>query len=339
MILQTAGVGTTIGRAINVFKVNIKAAVYIMMIPLILSALEGVVAAIPAAITSITMPAMGMMVISALSAMLVFAMSMISVFLTLLFSAPLVRIYHSTLTRAEPMPLKQAIRESKKRLGTLLALTLFACVSMMAFGMIDAVLAMLGLLGISALLVATTAMFTAMGSSVLATPFVVALMFIGGAVMTLAGLAIISFQMMMSFLPLVCAGSGDYDQKWGFSESLGYAMRMLFANLPRAVVFGMLLIVFWCVLAAVLQLPIGIWMGIELRRLDDAVQPGTLPLHVSFVVNLLTSIIKTAMTPFGFCTLTLFWYDCQVRKEGADLALWLDKLHNPDAGNPASQAA
>ena len=329
MILQTAGVGTTIGRAINTFKLNIRAAAQIMMIPLVISALEGVVNAIPSAIHTLTMPDMGRLVITALAALLVFFLSIASVFITTLFCAPIIRINYSTLTHPAPMSLHQSIADCKKSIGTLIALTLYALISLIIFGVIDAILAVIALFGLTAIMVASTTITTMFKSSSVAGPFFITTLVISGAILTIVTLAILGFQMMMSFLPLVCASTSHDMQKRGFVQSLGYGFRMLFANLPRAVLFGILLIIFWGVVATVLQLPVGIWMGIELRRFDDALQPGTIPLHVSFVVNLITSVVKTVMTPFGLCAIALFWYDCQVRKEGVDLAQWLTRMKKP----------
>ena len=84
---------------------------------------------------------------------------------------------------------------------------------------------------------------------------------------------------------------------------------------------------------AVLMSPVWIWSILELTRLGIN-QQDRIPLHVQTVLNIWSSLANLLVLPFHISALTLFWYDCLVRKEGLDLKLWFSRILQQQGKKP-----
>jgi hypothetical protein len=103
------------------------------------------------------------------------------------------------------------------------------------------------------------------------------------------------------------------------------AFRLLLSNFPKLTLFGILFFLFSCLLSTILHSPIFLWVALELARLGVPTQ-HTIPLHLQIGINLWGVLTSFILLPFYSSAITLMWYDCQVRKEGLDLRLWLYRL-------------
>jgi hypothetical protein len=314
-----------ISRGWNLVKVNLKASLSLMLIPSVIFALNSVLAAIPASMPAATSATPTQLFTSLAVFMTSIALSLSGGLVFILLCSVLIRIYHATIVRGEPMPVREALQGLKRTWPGLLLLYIVNIALYLAFIVMDAVVFAGGgffavfLIGLtstqSAQVVKIGGVITALGI---------------GCITLVLFASLISIQSMMLTFPLIAMSISNGQQ---MSKAAISAVRLLFGNIPRTILFGFLIFLLVVVLSLSCGSPVYIWGALETQRMGSELPPGVFPLHVQIVANLWSNLVNIFLVPLMLGAATLFWYDCKVRREGLDLRLRFNRLVN---GRPSA---
>lgn len=152
---------------------------------------------------------------------------------------------------------------------------------------------------------------------------------IGSALFMMMGaglVGLLSFQCLGCLLPLAAVANcrdNSISAQW---REMGRTYAFLWRAPLRAGAFGLALLLCYAVLALALSFPTQAAYFFFLYF--NPVAPGVIPLPVSIGASVYGIIVQGIIWPFIFAALTLFWYDCQVRWQGADMRLRLERLRS-----------
>lgn len=315
----TVPIGTLLGRAWNLFRSDMRRSLLIMLLPSVLDACAGIAIALPAATPGDARAGAaysGLLVLSYGVGLLLLA---VNFFVRAGALVTLSGLYRATIER-RCLSLRQAFQAVRaKGMGLasacfglfLLAIVLIIC---------DWVVLTLGMLLLAVLATGTLAyLFATLGPWALVAVMggLVAGVGLGAAILALAG-----FQCLCCLLPLAAIASETQTTVNAQWRALFRSYRLIGCQPLRAGAFGLMLLMAYSALSLALSLPsqIASFMALSTSHMT------VMPVSVSIGLNLYGMVVSALVWPFIFAALTLFWYDCQVRSEGADLGLRVQRL-------------
>jgi len=308
-----------VGRSWNLFRNHFKLACQVMALPMALVMVQAMLSAVPNILPTWTGASpfqMGLLIVSMVALVLV---AIGNACLSVLATVMMKRLFYITLTQDTPARLIDGWRFIEKSWAKALGIMLFNIPVAIAYILVDVLIVLLGF-GVATLLMGV---FAVQNTAVRAGAIVAIV--IWGFLILSVFLGLLAVQMVSMSMPLLALVSGK-------AAHIGQAYRMAYAclgrNLPKAALFGALIVIFTVVISQVIQLPINVWFLVEYSRIwaQDHASGGTVPWYVTAATNMWTSLTTMLLIPFNTASLTLFWYDCQVSSQGLDLQLWLDRL-------------
>ena len=318
-ILPAQGVCNIISRGWNLFRLNMKASLTIILAPTVafsafLLLLSLSVSYAPQVAASDKLLAYGLII--ALVALASLAMFF---FIYGFACCTLIRFFYSALVRREPQPLAQCWRFTWG-LRWELAWCFFAAVLMQfVFTVTDLVILFVGG-SLSTLALAALGGFAALARNPLVLVVTVVGFIIFGFILLAFLIAIFAGQGFMILFPLLAVMTSDTGRPT--LRLLKEGLRQVSRNFPRMIRFGLALFIFSSAVSMALHMPVYSWVWYEKARLGLGAS-ATPPMYVRLVLTLWSSLASILLTPFALSAITLFWYDCQVRSDGLDLKLWL----------------
>ncbi len=336
------GVLTLLSRSWNLLKLNLKPTLLVMLLPTLLSTAFHILASLlaePGTLTSTS--AIGLHLGLLLGAFILFFPY---IFAILISFCVLSRFYYRAILSSESPDLKECLRHLGKTGPSLLGIMLLQGVILFALTAVEIGVFFVGTLLVGMMTTALAASGTALtgAGKPLVPIMMVSFALVAGFVAMFLLITLISLQSALSAFPLLSllTTSNLKESIWDHIKS-GY--KMVFTNISRVVWFTLALVIFQWVLAGVMLLPAWIWVGIEMTRTGLGAHHG-LPLHIQTIFNIWGSLCGMLTMPFYISAMSLFWYDCQVRNQGLDLTLWLERLSAgnnkrglPLSTNPATQ--
>lgn len=360
----TTSEAALLGRAWQLCRRYPKQSLQAILPSVVLTFLQGVLAAIMGTVTNLmSHGSLGTMtaVLTNVALFMVFAVvACLSIASWVFCFVVLSRFYFSALVFDKPLPIKDCFQYVLQSWVTLI-------VNAIAWFFIMAVVVSVDMLIliIAAVLSGFLAKFSSMTMS---QPWVSLMLFIAlfllGTVFLLFLWAFLSGQMLLLNLPLVvlanadmCPGEisprrkdlpwldvkglpqdrlfttiyGEYGTRpsWmGFFTLWQQAFRHVFANLPRTMIYGGILLFFLTIWFSVWNLPFYIWTFIE--AMLGAIQPGSKNsstlLLIQNTLHVWGSLVSAFSLPIYVSGATVFWYDSSVNRDGLDLRLWLARL-------------
>lgn len=342
VIYPAQSVTTLISRAWNVVKLNWKSSLLIMLGPTLLYTLLAILLSLATSQTFLTPAPGSQLILKLVTALLSVIIGILGYFYSGLANCALVRLYYSAIVQEQPLSAKACGAFILRNWAPLVGLMCLVIVPIIVFIVIDFLIISLGvLMGTAALGVLGS--YAVIAQSVLKGIMVVFFMLLWGCVVLTVSISLISFEGFFLVFPFMALSTAPSDQPLAWPRRIGAAYRLLLNNMPRAILFALALFGFGLVMSSVLNVPAFLWMWLEMTRLGLSQQHHA-PLHVNIILNLWSSATHLILTPFYISAVTLFWYDCQVRKEGLDLRLWFENLvrrrnHRPMDGSGASPSS
>jgi hypothetical protein len=191
------------------------------------------------------------------------------------------------------------------------------------FTIIDFVILFFGLMMSTAAFTGFIAYAAAKQNLVLIAMIVLFLLLLGSVVLAIV-ITLTTVQSVCFFAPFLATATDSEPGSFNWKR-IWHVARLELANTPRLLLFTLAFFGFSIILSATLNTPAILWNWFEMTRLGVE-QQYMIPFHVQLITNLWESFVGLFLMPFHTAVLVLFWYDCQVRKEGLDLQLWLQNL-------------
>ena len=229
------------------------------------------------------------------------------------------RFFYSVITRDEPYSARECWQFVRQRGWSIFWLLAMSLVLIILFGLLDAVLLFFSMtLSLAVGVLGPIQTIAQQPANMIVAIFAFLLWgFIVMGVMIMAA----SVQILLAFL-MVAVSTSDGQTPW---QSARYSVRLFSANMGKAISFSMALFVFSLILSIALYIPVSTWIWFEQNRLGLQ-QQYALAFHIQVVASLWSSVINLVLTPYYISAITLFWYDCQTRKEALDLKLWFNNI-------------
>lgn len=325
VIYTSQPITTIISRGWNLLRLTFKDSVLLALIPTVCFTLAIMLFTFPASWTFLTPSGEAAMARDLVALALSVPVWLLFFVLWGFSNCALIRLYYSAMVLDAPLSVKDCWRFVWGIKWPIMLLMLVFTLMLAVFVALDFLILLVG--GLMSM-----AAFGALGSFAgIAQNWLLTLMMIfflllwGFAVLTVTiGLMTVEgFFFVFPFIALSTAPQGP--DRPSLPSLVGQAYRLLFSSLPRLVVFAIALFVFSSVLSTVLNAPIIVWASAEMLR-QGVTQQHHLPMHVNLAINIWGSLIHLVLSPFYTAAITLFWYDCRVRKEGLDLRLWFNQM-------------
>lgn len=332
VIYPAQGNITLLSRAWNLFRLNLKKCVLVLLPSVLLSTLIHLLSIQLAGGKVLTQVTMTELMQKLKLSLAIVGLSIPNCFLWVFCSCVISRYLYTAIIGNQPLPLKHCVRFVLKKWLVLGLLTLVLGLVFVVMLFITMVLFYLGIIFSGFLLAYIgTRLFHSVNTAVSAVTAIVVLLVWGFTMLSLMAL-LISFQTFLFVFPLMAIANAP-DEQIPWWPLIRNSYRVVFANAPRLMGFALAQFFLALVIAAVIQSPVLIWAGIEYSRLGMST-PFTVPLHVQTVLNLWSTLASFVLMPFHISAFTLLWYDCQVRKEGLDLVLWFNSILQRQGRDP-----
>ncbi len=324
-IYGEASLLTLISRGWNLYRHNVRMALLLMLLPIFFFTLHGLLSGFISSIPSLINSQSITLQLGLLAYVFSLCFSFLSWLTLILTSTVLSRVYYAQIIHAPPVSLQDGLAYLKK-VGLFLAgLMILLLIITVLLSLLMIGLSFAGLFGVGLVVGILRAMATQSNPLYIAAG-VVFLIVMGFVVLALV-LFLLGFTFLFFIFPFLGVATSDGEKK---VDAVFYAWKQLFGNFPRLVLYVILLITFASILSTTLNLPLGIWTAMEMKRiaLSEGMTDPSIPLHVSFVVSIWGNLVNMVMFPFMVGAMTVCWYDCQVRREGIDIQLWLKQIQN-----------
>jgi hypothetical protein len=324
-IHPSQGVLTILSEAWNLVRLNLKDCFKTMLWPSLLFGLSSLAFSIPASLTFLTgtpVPKLIISIVCFLAGLLLWLTGMACWSFSY---CVLSRLFYSAIVDEKPLSLQACWKHILQNWQSLI-LTLFLLL------LISAGLIVLDLLVFYAGILISAAIFATLGvgnllhsgQHILTLGMSILFLIVWGFMVLALLVILITGQSLVFTFPFVAIAtrpSGPI-QWWPCMQE---SFRLIFSDFPKLILFGITFFLFSCVLSAVLNAPVMLWVGLELSRLGVPTH-HTIPMHIQVGLNFWGVLTYFVLLPFYSSAVTLMWYDCQVRKEGLDLKLWLRQL-------------
>lgn len=344
IIYGPAGVCTLADRGWILFKRNAKTCFLILLVPLTLSTLVSVLASIPSAFPTMTKFLPQQLLISLAALVLALVLGIGSWFVTFFACCTLARILYFAILREQTIGIRESMRAFKDVWPVMFIYFIGFLLLWIGFILIDTLIFGVGFFATMMLLIV---MMSNQQNTFVQGGAVIISILIGFVVFALM-FVVVSFQSLMFAFPLIAFSASDEDyvpipwKSFSLDAWLNYwstnisktfhtvsaSLRTLFANLLRSCRFGALLLLLYMAMVLLLHVPVFIWMAVEYERLTSLreTMPGVVPLHITLVFQVWSSLVASVVWSYMFAAVTLFLYDCKIRTEGLDFRLMLDRL-------------
>jgi hypothetical protein len=318
LIYPAQTVLTLIGRAWNLYRKNWKQATLVLVPVAILQTVLGIIGSVLSNGTFLTPTSSGRLIVVGILGLSMVVGYFLFWFLWVACSATLSRFFYSAILEKTPLSLRDCWKNTRKNGLNLFLITLVVMVLTGFTMVLYVVLLMLSLFLVS------VPMSALMGAPALPVWFRVILS-IGLIFVAMIGFAcVMTVQFFVSAFPALAVINRTTRQTDVF-ECIRNGVQQVFSNIPRLIPFFIALFFFSGIASMTFLMPYVIWVALEMSRLGPE-QQHHLPLHIGIVGNLVQLVQQLIYTPFINGALTLFWYDCQVRREGLDLRLWFNNM-------------
>lgn len=323
LIYPAQSVLTLVGRAWNLCRQHWKIGMLVMAPPAFLQTAIAILASTLTSGTFLTGTSAANLLLSGLIALITILGSLLYYFAWGFSALVLSRFYFSAIIGEDALSLKDCWRSVWKRalpIGLMLMIMSILVFFMLALdGFILFFGGFISAMAIGALSVS----FKAFDSNLTGIMTIFFLLLWGFVVLALI-LTLVVVQGFIYAFPFIAVGTAPENQQntW---QCMKQGLKQVFENLPRLLPFALVLFFFTWIVMLTLMTPALIWTILELQRLGID-QQHHIPMHISLVTNVMRGVIELLSGPFIISALTLFWYDCQVRREGLDLRLWFNHL-------------
>lgn len=320
----STGVLTLVSQAWNLVRLNFKDCIRLNLWPALLFCLSSLVLSIPS-----SFPFLGGTSVSKL--MLVIGCALLGLFIWLIamgawaFSfCALSRLFYSAIVDERPLPVGECWQHALKNWQPLVLTLFFLLLITAALFAIDLILlyvsimfsaAVLDLLGITFFQNKHDLLMVGMGILFLITW--------GFAIISLL-IVLFNAQGVMFTFPFIGIATRHREQA-AWWPGIRQAFRLIYGNFSRLALFGTAFFLFACAVSGALHFPVLAWAGLEISRLGLPTRHA-IPIHVQAIIDLWTFLTSFILLSFYSSAMTLMWHDCQIRKEGLDLKLWLHHL-------------
>lgn len=322
LIYPAQGSTTLISRAWNLFRLNLKTGVLVMLVPTVVYFVFALLLAVIASQDfQIATPG------QVLTLILITGAAALAVLVAFIFaygycSCALMRFFYLAILNPEPPDIKACWDAVWNRRWSLALLIIGIALASIVFAVADTLVFYLAVL-ISILTMAGLGGLAGIMQSPLMLVVAVITFLLFGFVILAVLIGLFSVQWFAVIFPLMAVATAEKERP--MLSDVGEAFRLLSRNLSRVVVFSLALFLFSMIVSTALHAPVYAWVWYEKSRLGIGNQVA-LPMHITTVLNLWTGLVNVVLMPFYISAVTLFWYDCKVRTEGLDLRLWFQDL-------------
>lgn len=320
-ILSAQRAITLVSQSWNLVRANLKDSIFTLFWPLLLFGAGTLLLSIPASLMFLTTSKTSILLITIFCVLAGIAVCLVGLVGWMLSWCVLIRLYYSAIVNEKPLSLKACwhhVLTNWQPLG----LTVFVVMAFFTILLITNLL--IFFVGIIVSGAAFSALAIIQHNGLLKAAMSIVFLLVWGFLVLGLLISMITLQSMISSFPfLAIATHPDPHPPWW--PTIRQSFRLVLSNFPRLILFGVLFFLFAFVISMVLHAPIFIWTVVELMRLGVSHQQA-LPFHLQVGMNLWNMLTQFIMTPLYTGALVLIWYDCQVRKEGLDLELWLQRI-------------
>jgi hypothetical protein len=323
LIYPAQGILTLTGRAWNLFRLNWKAGLLVMLGPTILKTGLAVLGSLLSSGTFLTPTTTGKLIFIALLGVTLMVGFLLYFFVWGFSCCTLSRFYYSAIIDEKPLSLKACWQSILKK-APALGLMMVIIIPLSGFMVIlDIIFLYLGIFISAAALSAFAVSTHAFTNSISGITTIFFLLVWGFVVLALL-IGLGTLQWFLCIFPFIAVATAPIRRQttWPLVKQ---GIRQVFENLPRLIPYAVTLFIFTWVAMLTLMAPTILWVALEMKRTGMEHQVH-LPFHISAIANLISGLVELMSAPFVISALTLFWYDCQVRREGIDLQLWFNKL-------------
>lgn len=312
-----------INAAWNLLKKNLKPSLVIAIVPVIgMIGLNIFITFLQSGNTLNGLPSLSTMMFKFIVALVAMFWSIALSFLWAGSFVVLTRYYFFTVIQDTPLTISQCIQHVRQRwFSFCVYLVCSFLIAVIAFVIETALF-----FGLSFIL--TWVLITVQATLSQYMPSLISISFfvIIGFIALLSFIVLIAAQTMLYLFPLLSFATETGDKK-SWSSYVKQSMALTFKNMFRITLFLTLLAIITLVINIVVSYPVWLWIGLEVTRLGvGGVQHFLLPFHIHLTLSFLTSGIQLIQFPLQAAALTLFFYDCKVRREGLDIQIWLNRL-------------
>lgn len=335
VIYQSQGILTIMSRAWTLARVNLKAILLIMLPPTLLNTALHILLSLLSSrsfLTTANATELGSSLLLLAGAGL---LSIPTIVAWLISYCLMGRFFYLALLRREAPSIKECLQHLSCHWLALAGLTIVLGLLVLGLVVVTLVISYLGLILVGFVMAALVASVNK------ATPGFPALMMgifalVVGFVALVLVVSLIALELFLFNFPIMSVLTVT-DRRKKFSAHLSDSFQLLFKHFPRVLLFSVAALMLSWTFMGVMLGPASIWMAVEMARAGIGNQ-HTLPVYMQTIWNIWSSLANCLIMPFHVSALTLFWYDCQVRGEGLDLKLWLERLRIRKSGNAPLKA-
>lgn len=335
IIYQSQGPLTLLSRAWNLLRANLKKCLLIMALPTLMNTVFHVLLSLlsnKSFLTSATATDFVWRILLLGGAMLFSIPTLIT---WLVSCCLLCRFFYLSLLCDEAPSIRDCLRYLGKIWLPLTGLIMLLGLMVLGLIMLNFIVFYLGLMLVGVTVVAmgaTGAAADAILPKLMMVAFVLVIGFVAFVLLISLG-ALEGFLFSFPVTSLLTAQEGGKKSVW---RHIGDSYKLLFRYFPGVVTFSIGLLLLSWTMMGVMAAPAYLWMIIEMTRTGFD-SHHTIPLYAQTILNIWSSLTNLVMMPFLISAMTLFWYDCQVRGQGLDIRLWLDKIRNRGGGQPSPE--
>ncbi len=225
-------------------------------------------------------------------------------------------IYYSAIILDTPVSLSRAGKRLFLRSPVLIAMSVTAFVSVIIFGLINALTVVVGIAVFSSVLLLFKQGFNILLIALLSIFLVIWGSVVVGSLITGFGLQLISV-----VTPFISVMTHRRKEAWKASYQ---CFSVLLANPADTFLLAAGMVVVIATLSALINLPVSMWALFEVQWQGIADHLSEIfPRHVAILLNMWSSVGFAILLPFTVSILTLFYYNCKVKKDAVDLKLRL----------------
>lgn len=325
-IYQAQGILTLLSRAWNLLKLNLGDSLKIVAAPTLLSLVIQLLFTFISSgnfLTPVSAQTLGLKILFFVLA------SLLLIPLLILWSFSyclLARYYYMSIIQEKPPTLNDCLRQIIRIGWPLAVLIVVSGLLIIGISVLVAIVIYVGFILIG-FIGAVAAASHVMASQIMMMAFIVLLGFLA-LIVTIALLSVQAFLFSFPVLALIntpVESRGKLKISWRIL--LGQAYKLLFKNFFRVICFTVGLMIFNWILMGVLMVPASTWIAIEFAK-EGAANLQHLPIYPQLIWNIWSNFANMLAIPYYVCAITLFWYDCQVRTQGKDITLWLERLNH-----------
>ncbi len=225
-------------------------------------------------------------------------------------------IYYSAIVLKAPVSLGRAVKRLFFRSPVLITLSVIAFVAVIIFGLINALTVVVGIAVFSSVL-----LLFKQGFNILLIALLSIFLVLWGSVVVGSLITGVGLQLMSVLVPFISVMTHRRKQAWKASYQ---CFSVALANPADTFLLAAGMVVVIATLSALINLPVSMWALFEVQWQGISEHLSSIfPRHVAILLNMWSSVGFAILLPFTVSILTLFYYNCKVKKEAVDLKLRL----------------